>query len=112
MNPTAFLVFGSVVLYSICNVIAERLFKGNHPLWSLVIANGLVPIFSLACFGALRFFGCELQLKTPPSTALVLCVACPFMLFIGHMCVYAAYGQGVNVMTATTILCLMSAAST
>lgn len=106
MKPFFFSV--SAVLWLGTNAaIAERFLKGNHPLWSQLISNCLLPFFCLAAIGIMRTMGHEVSLKMPWRQMALMVVVCNVLMFLGNGSFFAAYESGGTPMQVTTVLCAL-----
>lgn len=102
----------AVTFYAINAVLIERFLKINHPQWSQLIANALIPIFCIASIAGLRASGSSVELKTSVSQAWLFAAVCGCIYFLGNCAFYHAYANGGSVTTVTTILCLLPVIST
>lgn len=102
----------AVTLFAWNAVLTERYLKENHPLWTQLIANGLIPLFCVAGIVGMRNTGNDVVLKTEILPLWSFAFLCGLILFLGNFCFYAAYSNGASVTTVTTVLCLLPILST
>lgn len=106
MKP--FFFSASAVLWLGTNAaFAERFLKGNHPLWSQLISNCLLPFLCLASIGIMRTMGHEVPLKMHWRQITLMIVVCNLLMFLGNGSFFAAYESGGTPIQVTTVLCAL-----